>query len=516
MAKYVAAIDQGTTSTRFIIFDHGGNVVALDQKEHKQIFPKPGWMEHDPLEIWGNTLDVMEGAIAKVGSDQLSVTRGIAAIGITNQRETTVVWDKHTGKPVYNAIVWQDTRADVICAKLAKSGGQNRFRKKTGLPLATYFSGPKIKWILDNVQGAKEKAKRGDLLFGTIDSWLIWNLTGEHVTDVTNASRTMLMNLKSLDWDDKILKVMGIPRAMLPRIRSSSEIYGYVGAGFPRPMRGENRGERGEKTSPLRGIPITGDLGDQQAALFGQTCFKAGEAKNTYGTGCFMLMNTGEKSMQSKAGLLTTLGYKIGNRKAVYALEGSIAIAGALVQWLRDNLGLIQASPEVEALAESVEDNGGIYFVPAFSGLYAPYWKSDARGVIVGMTRYVNKGHIARAALEATAYQTREVLDAMEKDSGVKLSALKVDGGMVFNELLMQFQSDMLNAPVVRPKVAETTSLGAAYAAGLAVGFWKDFDELKNNWGRDKEWKPSMDSKLRKTLYSGWKKAVTRAFGWVE
>ena len=514
MAKYVAAIDQGTTSTRFIIFDHGGNVVALDQKEHKQIFPKPGWMEHDPLEIWGNTLDVMEGAIAKVGSDQLSVTRGIAAIGITNQRETTVVWDKHTGKPVYNAIVWQDTRADVICAKLAKSGGQNRFRKKTGLPLATYFSGPKIKWILDNVQGAKEKAKRGDLLFGTIDSWLIWNLTGEHVTDVTNASRTMLMNLKSLDWDDKILKVMGIPRAMLPRIRSSSEIYGYVGAGFPRPMRGENRGERGEKTSPLRGIPITGDLGDQQAALFGQTCFKAGEAKNTYGTGCFMLMNTGEKSMQSKAGLLTTLGYKIGNRKAVYALEGSIAIAGALVQWLRDNLGLIQASPEVEALAESVEDNGGIYFVPAFSGLYAPYWKSDARGVIVGMTRYVNKGHIARAALEATAYQTREVLDAMEKDSGVKLSALKVDGGMVFNELLMQFQSDMLNAPVVRPKVAETTSLGAAYAAGLAVGFWKDFDELKNNWGKDKEWNPAMDSKQRKKLYSGWKKAVTRTFNW--
>ena len=514
MAKYVAAIDQGTTSTRFIIFDHGGNVVALDQKEHKQIFPKPGWMEHDPLEIWGNTLDVMEGAIAKVGSDQLSVTRGIAAIGITNQRETTVVWDKHTGKPVYNAIVWQDTRTDVICAKLAKSGGQNRFRKKTGLPLATYFSGPKIKWILDNVQGAKEKAKRGDLLFGTIDSWLIWNLTGEHVTDVTNASRTMLMNLKSLDWDDKILKVMGIPRAMLPRIRSSSEIYGYVGAGFPRPMRGENRGERGEKTSPLRGIPITGDLGDQQAALFGQTCFKAGEAKNTYGTGCFMLMNTGEKSMQSKAGLLTTLGYKIGNRKAVYALEGSIAIAGALVQWLRDNLGLIQASPEVEALAESVEDNGGIYFVPAFSGLYAPYWKSDARGVIVGMTRYVNKGHIARAALEATAYQTREVLDAMEKDSGVKLSALKVDGGMVFNELLMQFQSDMLNAPVVRPKVAETTSLGAAYAAGLAVGFWKDFDELKNNWGKDKEWNPAMDSKQRKKLYSGWKKAVTRTFNW--
>ncbi|MBE7534308.1 MAG: glycerol kinase GlpK [Anaerolineales bacterium] len=513
MPKYVAAIDQGTTSTRFIIFDHGGNVVSVAQKEHQQIFPKPGWVEHDPLEIWGNTVEVMQKALEKL-SDQLSVTSDIVAIGITNQRETTVVWDKNTGKPVYNAIVWQDTRTDVICAKLAKSGGQNRFRKKTGLPLATYFSGPKIKWILDHVQGAKEKAKQGDLLFGTIDSWLIWNLTGAHVTDVTNASRTMLMNLKSLDWDEEILKVMGIPRAMLPAIKSSSEIYGYVGAGFPRPIFESNI--RGEKTSPLQRIPVAGDLGDQQAALFGQTCFKAGEAKNTYGTGCFMLMNTGEKPVQSKTGLLTTLGYKIGNRKAVYALEGSIAIAGALVQWLRDNLGLIQSSAEVETLAKSVEDNGGIYFVPAFSGLYAPYWKSDARGVIVGMTRYVNKGHIARAALEATAYQTREVLDAMEKDSGVKLTSLKVDGGMVFNELLMQFQSDILNVPVVRPKVAETTSLGAAYAAGLAVGFWKDFDELKNNWGKDKEWHPSMDSKGRKTLYSGWKKAITRAFDWVE
>lgn len=495
MPKYVAAIDQGTTSTRFIIFDHGGNVVAVDQKEHKQIYPKPGWVEHDPLEILKRTQDVIGAALKKGGV----LSSEIAAIGVTNQRETTVVWDKKTGKPVYNAIVWQDTRTDAICNQLAKRGGQNRFRKKTGLPLATYFSGPKIMWILDNVKGAKEKAKRGELLFGNIDTWLIWNLTaGEHVTDVTNASRTMLMNLKTLDWDDEILKVMGVPRAMLPSIRSSSEIYGNV------------------RTSTLKGIPVAGDLGDQQAALFGQTCFKAGEAKNTYGTGCFMLLNTGEKPVQSKAGLLTTLGYKIGNKKAVYALEGSIAITGALIQWLRDNMGLIQSSAEVETLAKSVEDNGGIYFVPAFSGLYAPYWKSDARGVIVGMTRYVNKGHIARAALEATAYQTREVLDAMEKDSGVKLRALKVDGGMVFNELLMQFQSDILNVPVVRPKVSETTALGAAYAAGLAVGFWKNTDELKKNWGRDKEWKPKMNAKRRAGLYSGWKKAVKRTFGWVE
>lgn len=518
MTKYIAAIDQGTTSTRFIVFDHGGNVIAIDQKEHKQIYPKPGWVEHDPLEIWNNTTEVMRG-VTQRGLESAE----IVALGITNQRETTIVWDKHTGKPVYNAIVWQDTRTDLICAALAKAGGQNRFRRKTGLPLATYFSGPKIKWILDNVKGAKVKAKRGDLLFGTIDTWLIWNLTGReaHVTDVTNASRTMLMNLKSLDWDEEILNVMGIPRAMLPEIRSSSEVYGHVNGGR---VGGEvsihpsdySTNVAESRPHMLAGIPVSGDLGDQQAALFGQACFKPGEAKNTYGTGCFMLMNTGEKPVQSKAGLLTTVGYKIGNRKAVYALEGSIAIAGALVQWLRDNLGLIQSSTEVEALAKSVDDNGGIYFVPAFSGLYAPYWKSDARGVIVGMTRYVNKGHIARAALEATAYQTREVLDAMEKDSGVSVSALKVDGGMVFNELLMQFQSDVLNVPVVRPKVAETTSLGAAYAAGLAVGFWKDFDELKNNWGRDREWKPAMDSQQRKKLYLGWKKAVKRTFDWVE
>ena len=494
MPKYVAAIDQGTTSTRFIIFDHEGSVIAVDQKEHRQIYPKPGWVEHDPLEIWERTQEVIRGALSK-GSIS---PNDIAAIGITNQRETTLIWDETTGQPIFNAVVWQDTRTDVIISKLAKRGGQDRFRKKTGLPLATYFSGPKIKWLLENVKGAKEKAKRGELLFGNIDTWLIWKLTGRHITDVTNASRTMLMNLKTLDWDAEILKTLSIPRALLPEIRSSSEVYGEIRSG------------------ELTGIPVSGDLGDQQAALFGQACYKPGEAKNTYGTGCFMLLNTGEKPVQSKAGLLTTLGYKIGDQKAVYALEGSIAITGALIQWLRDNLGLIQSSAEVEALAQSVEDNGDIYFVPAFSGLFAPYWKADARGVVVGMTRYVTKGHLARAALEATAYQTREVLDAMEKDSGVTLTALKVDGGMVFNDLLMQFQSDILDVPVIRPKVAETTALGAAYAAGLAVGFWKDYNELRANWAKDKEWKPTMDAKLRKKLYSGWKKAVTRTFDWVE
>jgi len=502
MPKYVAAIDQGTTSTRFMIFDHAGKVVGIDQKEHEQIFPKPGWVEHDAIEIWTRIQEVIAGALKKGNISP----KDIAAVGITNQRETTVFWDKSTGKPVYNAIVWQDTRTDTICNELAKDGGQDRFRAKVGLPLATYFSGPKAKWILDNVNGVRAKAEKGEILFGNIDSWIIWNMTGGikggvHVTDVTNASRTMLMNLETLDWDSDMLKVMDIPRAMLPVIKASSEIYGYVGV---------------IRESPLHGVPVSGDLGDQQAALFGQTCFSAGEAKNTYGTGCFMLLNTGEKPVTSKAGLLTTLGYKIGDQKAVYALEGSIAITGALIQWLRDNLGLIQSSAEVEMLAASVEDNGGIYFVPAFSGLYAPYWKSDARGAIVGMTRYVNKGHIARAALEATAYQTCEVLDAMEADSGVKLTALKVDGGMVFNELLMQFQSDILNVPVVRPKVAETTALGAAYAAGLAVGFWQDYDELRANWGKDKEWKPRMNANLREGLYSGWKKAVTRTFNWVD
>jgi len=497
MPKYVAAIDQGTTSTRCIIFDHGGNIIAVDQKEHEQIYPKPGWVEHNALEIWERTQEVMMGALGKIGGQSSVVSGQIAAIGITNQRETTLVWDRKTGKPIYNAIVWQDTRTDVICNELAKDGGQDRLRSKTGLPLATYFSGPKIKWILDNVEGARAKAEKGELMFGNMDTWVIWNLTGAHVTDVTNASRTLLMNLHTLNWDDELLQLLDIPRSMLPEIRSSSEEYGKA-------------------KMILEGVPVSGDLGDQQAALFGQTCYSAGEAKNTYGTGCFMLMNMGEIPVPSKSGLLTTLGYKIGDQKAVYALEGSIAIAGALIQWLRDNLGLIQSSAEIEPLAKLVEDNGGIYFVPAFSGLYAPYWKSDARGVIAGMTRYVNKGHIARAALEATAYQTREVLDAMEMDSGVKLKALKVDGGMVFNELLMQFQSDILDVPVVRPKVAETTALGAAYAAGLAVGFWKDYDELRANWGRDKEWSPKMDSTHREGLYSGWKKAVTRTFDWVE
>lgn len=497
MAKYVVAIDQGTTSTRCMIFDHSGGVVGLDQKEHQQIYPKPGWVEHDAMEIWIRTQEVISGALSKAGVN----FNDIAAVGITNQRETAVVWDRKTGRPVYNAIVWQDTRTDVICNELAAQGGQDRFREKVGLPLATYFSGPKIKWILDNVEGVRARAEAGDVIFGNIDTWLIWNLTGGsqggvHVTDVTNASRTMLMNLETLDWDDEILSIMGIPKAMLPAIKSSSEVYGTA-------------------SGALGGIPVSGDLGDQQAALFGQTCFDVGEAKNTYGTGCFMLLNTGTKAVQSKNGLLTTLGYKIGDHAAVYALEGSIAITGALVQWLRDNLKLIEKSPDVEILAKEVEDNGGIYFVPAFSGLFAPYWRSDARGVIVGMTRYVTRGHIARAALEATAFQTREVLDAMNKDSGVNLTALKVDGGMVFNDLLMQFQSDILGVPVVRPKVAETTSLGAAYAAGLAVGFWSKVDDLRANWGKDKEWTPQMDAAKREELYAGWLKAVTRTFDWV-
>jgi len=497
MTKYAAAVDQGTTSSRFMIFDHAGKVVSVDQKEHEQIYPKPGWVEHNPLEIWERCQEVIHGAMVKANINP----RDIAAVGVTNQRETTVVLEKATGKPVYNAIVWQDTRTADICNELAKDGGQDRFRAKVGLPLATYFSGPKVKWILDNVPGVRARAEKGEVLFGNIDTWVIWNLTGGpnggvHVTDVSNASRTMLMNLETLDWDPDMLKVMGIPRAMLPAVKPSSAVYG------------EAKGE-------LAGIPVSGDLGDQQAALFGQTCFSAGEAKNTYGTGCFMLLNTGNKPVQSKNGLLTTLGYKIGSEPAVYCLEGSIAITGALVQWLRDNLGMIQKSADIEALAKTVDDNGGIYFVPAFSGLFAPYWRSDARGVIVGMTRYINKGHIARAALEATAFQTREVLDAMNLDSGVKLTGLKVDGGMVYNELLMQFQADILGVPVIRPTVAETTSLGAAYAAGLAVGFWAKVEDLRANWGKDKEWDPKMDAALRDKEYKGWKKAVTRTFDWV-
>ncbi len=498
MAKYAAAIDQGTTSTRFMIFDHGGKVVEVDQREHEQKYPKPGWVEHDPMEIWQRTQEVIKEALTKSKVDP----KDIAAIGVTNQRETTIVWEKATGKPIYNAIVWQDTRTDTICNELARDGGQDRFRGKTGLPLATYFSGPKLKWILDNVPGARERAEKGELLFGNIDTWVIWNVTGgpnggAHVTDVSNGSRTMMMNLETLDWDPDILKILNIPRAVLPAIKPSSEVYGKA-------------------VGDLAGIPVSGDLGDQQAALFGQTCFSPGEAKNTYGTGCFMLLNTGTKPVPSKSGLLTTLGYKIGDQPAVYCLEGSIAITGALVQWLRDNLGLIQKSADVEALAKTVDDNGGIYFVPAFSGLFAPYWKNDARGAIVGMTRYVNKGHVARAALEATAFQTREVLDAMNKDSGVPLKALKVDGGMVYNELLMQFQADVLGVPVIRPTVAETTALGAAYAAGLAVGFWKNVEDLRVNWAKDKDWQPKMDAAHREKLHKGWLKAVTRTFEWVE
>ena len=500
MKKYIASIDQGTTSTRFMIFNHAGEIVDVEQKEHKQIYPKPGWVEHDPLEIWVRIHEIMAGALKKSGIDASE----IAAIGITNQRETTVVWDKLTGEPMGNAIVWQDTRTDKICNALAAEGGQDRLRAKTGLPLATYFSGPKIKWILDNVHGARDAADNDELFFGTMDTWLIWNLTGKHVTDVTNASRTLLMDLETLDWDDDLLALMDIPRSMMPEIHSSSEVYGHVEMG-PVALGGV-----------FEGIPVAGDLGDQQAALFGQTCFNEGDAKNTYGTGCFMLLNTGETPVPSKSGLLTTLGYKIGDAPAVYALEGSIAVTGALVQWLRDNLGIIENAADVEELVKTVEDNGGIYFVPAFSGLFAPYWRSDARGAIIGMTRYVNKGHIARATLEATAFQTREVLDAMEKDSGVKLTSLKVDGGMVFNEMLMQFQADMLDVPVIRPKVAETTALGAAYAAGLAVGFWDNLDELRANWGEDAAWSPKMNDAEREKLYKGWKKAVTRTFDWVE
>ena len=496
MAKFSAAVDQGTTSTRCMIFDHAGGVVSIHQMEHEQIYPKPGWVEHDPMEIWARTQDVIKEAMRKAGAK----VEDIAAVGITNQRETTVVWDKNTGKPYHNAIVWQDTRTDKIVNEFAKDGGQDRFRAKVGLPLATYFSGPKVKWMLDNVPGLREAAEKGDAIFGNIDTWVIWNLTGKHVTDVTNASRTMLMNLETLDWDDEIVKIMGIPKSMLPKIASSSEVYGHT-----------------KTDGPFGGVlRVAGDLGDQQAATVGQACFSPGEAKNTYGTGCFMILNTGEKMVPSKSGLLTTMCYKFGDEPAVYALEGSIAITGALVQWLRDNLKLIDSAPEVENLAKTVEDNGGIYFVPAFSGLFAPYWRNDARGAIVGMTRYVTRGHFARATLEATAYQTREVLDAMNKDSGVPLKALKVDGGMVYNDTLMQFQADVLDVPVVRPKVAETTALGAAYAAGYAVGFWKSTDEMRDNWGVDKTWDPTKGSNASTELYAEWKKAVTRTFDWVE
>ncbi len=499
MASYVGAIDQGTTSTRFIVFDQSGRIVSVSQKEHEQIYPKPGWVEHDPEEIWRRLGDV----VAEAMEARALRPSDLAAIGITNQRETTVVWDRNSGKAVHNAIVWQDTRVADDVAAFAAKGGQDRYRDKTGLPLTTYFSGLKIRWILDNVPGARAAAEAGDLVFGNMDTYVIWRLTGgvnggAHVTDVTNASRTQLMNLATLDWDGAILADFGIPKSMLPRIRSSSEVYGTA------------------SVKAVEGAPIAGVLGDQQAALFGQACFKPGEAKNTYGTGCFMLMNTGEKAVPSKSGLLTTVGYKIGDKPAVYALEGSIAITGALVQWLRDNLGLIEKSSDIETLARTVDDNGGLYFVPAFSGLYAPYWKDNARGVIAGLTRFVNKGHIARAAIEATAYQVRDALDAMEIDSGVRLTELRVDGGMVVNTLLMQFQADILNRPVVRPVVRETTALGAAYAAGLAVGFFKNTEELAANWAEDHRWRPNMDEATRADHYRLWKKAVTRTFDWTD
>jgi glycerol kinase len=497
--KYVGAIDQGTTSTRFVIFDHNGDIVSKHQLEHKQIYPKPEWVEHDPLEIKTRTLEVIKTALQNGGirADEL------AAIGITNQRETTIVWNRLTGQPYYNAIVWQDVRTHQICQSLARGGDMGCFRQKVGLPLATYFSGPKIKWILDNVKGVREAAEKGEAIFGTIDTWVIWWLTGGpnggvHVTDVTNASRTMLMNLETLAWDNEMLEVMGIPKKVLPQIKSSSEVYGMT----------DPNGVFGTK------IPVSGDLGDQQAALFGQTCFEPGEAKNTYGTGCFLLLNLGNRIVHSKNGLITTLGYKVGDQAPVYALEGSVAIAGSLIQWIRDNLGLITKAPEIEKLAEQVPDNGGIYFVPAFSGLFAPHWRSDARGLVIGLTHFINKNHIARAALEAVAFQAKDIVDAMQKDSGIALTQLKVDGGMVVNELLMQFQSDILDRTVIRPKLIETTVLGAAYAAGLAVGFFKDTSELKVHWRADKQWKPHMSKDKRDLLCKQWAKAVERSFAW--
>ncbi len=500
MPDYVLAIDQGTTSSRAIVFDHSGTIVSTGQKEHEQIFPRAGWVEHDPTEIWTNVREVVGLALTRGNLTH----RDIAAVGITNQRETTVVWDKNTGEPVYNAIVWQDTRTQRIVDELAGSEGAEKYKRTVGLPLATYFSGPKIKWILDNVDGAREKAEAGDLLFGNTDSWVVWNMTGGkeggvHVTDVTNASRTMLMNIDSLTWNEDIARDMGVPLSMLPEIRSSSEVYG-----------------KGREGGFVPGVPIAGILGDQQAATFGQAAFEVGAAKNTYGTGNFLLLNTGTELVHSDNGLLTTVGYKIGDQPQVYCLEGSIAVTGSLVQWLRDNLGIIRSAPEIEQLAETVEDNGGAYFVPAFSGLFAPYWRSDARGALVGLTRYVNKGHIARAVLEATAYQSREVVDAMNADSGVDLKELRVDGGMVANEALMQFQADILGVDVVRPKVAETTALGAAYAAGIAVGFWKGEQDVIDNWAEDKRWSPQMDEAERERLYRNWKKAVTKTFDWVD
>jgi glycerol kinase len=499
MPDFIGAIDQGTTNSRFMVFDRFGKIVSAAQKEHEQIYPKPGWVEHNPVEIWRRVQEVIKEAMQAKGLRPSD----LSGIGITNQRETTLLWNKKTGRAVYNAIVWQDTRVAAAVAEFSSRGGQDRYRAKTGLPLATYFSGLKVRWILNNVPGARVAAEAGDLLFGNIDSFLIWNLTGGvnggvHVTDVTNASRTQLMDLKTLKWDDDILEEFDIPAQVLPKIASSAEVYGQAVLGT------------------IKDVAIAGDLGDQQAALFGQACFKPGEAKNTYGTGSFLLMNTGEKIVPSKHGLLTTLGYKIGRKPAVYGLEGSIAITGALVQWVRDNLGIIEKSSDIELLARTVDDNGGVYIVPAFSGLYAPYWKDNARGVIAGLTRYINKGHIARAVLEATAFQVREVVDAMEKDSGIELASLRVDGGMVQNPLLMQFQSNILNKPVVCPAIQETTALGAAYAAGLATSFLEDTDDVIANWAEDHRWNPAMEEEKRASLYHFWKKAVTRTFDWVE
>jgi glycerol kinase len=491
MTRFVGAIDQGTTSSRFIVFDRGGNTIAVAQKEHRQIYPQPGWVEHDPIEIRDNTMAVIEQALRSANLKPAD----LAAVGITNQRETTLLWDRATGEPVYNALVWQDTRVDPMVAAFARDGGQDRFRAQTGLPLASYFSALKLRWLLDNVPGVRARAEAGDLAFGTMDTWLLWHLTGQHITDVTNASRTQLMDISKLQWDDGLLAAFGVPRAVLPRIVPSSGVYG-------------------EARAPLAGVPVAGILGDQQAALMGQACFRPGEAKNTYGTGCFLLMHTGTEPMPSKHGLVTTVAAQLGDQPATYALEGSIAITGALVQWLRDNLGLIKNSADIEALALSVPDNGDVYFVPAFSGLYAPYWRADARGTIAGLTRFASGGHIARAALEATAYQVMDVVRAMERDSGIRMASLRVDGGMVVNRTLMQFQADMLDVPVVRPSCVETTALGAAYAAGLAVGYWAGLDDLRANWAEAERWTPAMDAGRRLALAGSWHKAVDRSMGW--
>ena len=490
--EYVAAIDQGTTSSRCIVFDADGTVVSVAQREHRQIFPQPGWVEHDAEEIWANVEFVIREALAveSITAEQL------AAVGITNQRETTLVWERDSGKPVHHAIVWQDTRTEAQLRRFDAAFGEKNFRERTGLPLAEYFAGSKLAWLLENVPGLRERAERGEVLFGTMDSWLIWKLTGKHLTDVTNASRTLLMNLRTLDWDPEILAALDLPAAMLPEIRSSAEVYGPIEQG------------------PLAGVPLAAALGDQQAALFGQTCFAPGEAKCTYGTGSFLLLNTGTEAVVSQHGLITTVGYRIGKQPVVYALEGAIAVTGSLVQWLRDNLGIIENAPEVEDLARTVPDNGGCYLVPAFSGLFAPHWRSDARGVLVGLTAFVNRGHLARAALEASGWQTREVVDAMNADSGTPLTTLKVDGGMTANELLMQFLADVLRVPVVRPIVAETTCLGAAYAAGLAVGFWPDTETLRANWRPDAQWRPELDLATVERELGQWRKAVDRTLDW--